>query len=287
MLIRLLRRTRIVLVLGVLAASVLAASAQASSSATSCTGAYKGSAEAIVVPAGATCTLGAATTVSGSVFVNTGGSLILDGTVVNGSVVASYPKGIKVGGSAVTSVAGNFQITGLSGAVGEGPNSLCNLHVGQKLQILKAASSAAPVLFGAGAGCAPGTVGGVLSIAGDLTSVKVAGAHVVQGVLLGKDKPLVEIAETQVSEMVEAYGDLGETILRADSISWWATVIRNSGPVALEGNTIGGSMYVMSNTGGELVSGNAVRQTATCTRNKAPLSGSGNTAKGGLVGCPA
>jgi streptogramin lyase len=121
--------------------------------ATSCNGAYGGSGEEVIVPAGAVCTLAAGTHVSGNVQVKQSGTLIDEGGAIGHDLSAEDPKAIAV---AATSVGHDVQINGPTGAPPGGDNYLCDLSVAHDLVVENGAASAGRVDIGGPPDCSAG-----------------------------------------------------------------------------------------------------------------------------------
>ncbi len=107
----------------------------------------------VIVPAGASCVLGAGVSVGRDVLVGKGGVLTDRGATVGRDIRVSQPQGIGVGagaGGQPGNVGRDVQIDGLGGGgPGRGGESyVCNTTIGRDLVVQNAASSAAAVVVG-------------------------------------------------------------------------------------------------------------------------------------------
>ena len=141
-----------------------------------CSGVSGGNPTSVVVPAGATCTLVAGTTVSGNVLVGRGGAFDDEGAVVGGSLQASNAASIKVVGGGT--IGRNLQVTGVTGTPsGGGDNMICNTTVTGNVQVLNN-GPLAPIDIGNLGACSGGpglTVGGNVQVLGNQAAITVGG----------------------------------------------------------------------------------------------------------------
>jgi hypothetical protein len=230
------------------AALALAAQASAKDGATACTGPFGGSAQEVVVPPGATCTLEETAVIAHNVVVEPGGSLVDNGASIGASLQAKNPLGIQIGGSHQSVIGHDVHITGVVGNVAGGDNYVCNAKVGHNLQVEHASATAAPIVVGDAPDCS----------AGDQVSHDVHVQH---------NETKVDVSESTVTHDVH--------------------VEDNNDGVEVIANTIGHDLHVQNNSGGVTVSNNKAGHKAKCKNNAPTTAGEGNTqAQGRPKGCP-
>jgi hypothetical protein len=240
------------LALGVLATAALAASGQAwakGSPATPCTGPFGGSAEELVVPAGATCTLEGTAVVKRNVMVQPGGSLIDQGAEVGGSINANQPVAIQIGAAKQSVVGHDVKIQGLTGSNLGADNYICNANIGHDLHAEHSAATAAPSVIGDAPDCSAGDVVGH-DIHSQSNAVK------------------VDVSSSSAGHDIH--------------------VQNNTAGVNVSNTSSTHDLHVQNNSGGVVVSNNSAGHNAKCSGNKPSTEGEGNTqTKGRPKGCPA
>jgi hypothetical protein len=216
---------------------------------TSCTGSFGGSAEQLVVPSGATCTLEASATIKHNVVVEKDGSLSDQGASIGGNLQAKNPLGIQIGSSQQSVIGHDIQIKGLTGQIATGDNYICNAKIGHDLHFEQSSATAAPIVIGDAPDCS----------AGD-----------------------------NVGHDVHVQGNATKVDLSSSTIGHNLQVEKNTDGVNVSGNTIGHDLKVQNNSGGVVVSNNSIGHKAKCQGNKPSTEGEGNTVKGKgkAKGCP-
>ncbi len=227
----------VLMVLGALAASTGAVAVRAASKSVSCTGSFAGSAHSLSVPAGAVCTLEAGASISKNVDVAATGSLIDEGAKIGGSLVATSPAGIQIGGSTLSQISKNVTITGLTGTLG-GDNYICNAKIGGTLRDEGAAATAAPIVIGDAPTCS-------------------AGVHVSKTARIQGNATAVDVSSDTFGQHLEVEG--------------------NTAGVNVSSNHTSQNLIVQNNSGGVTVSHNSAGRTSTCQGNMPTTEGEGNT----------
>jgi hypothetical protein len=100
----------------------------------------------LVVPAGATCTLGPTDVIGHDLIVQRGATLIDLGAAIGHDIHADSPAAIGIGSGG--RVGHDIQINGTTGTVPGGANSVCNTTVGHDLVIQGGASGSGPWVVG-------------------------------------------------------------------------------------------------------------------------------------------
>jgi hypothetical protein len=231
-------RTLVVLVVaGALVASGEALAARPASRGMSCTGPFDGSAQSLVVPAGALCTLGPIAKISKNVDVEATGSLIDEGAKIGGSLVAVNPVGIQIGGSTLSMISKNVKITGMTGQL-SGANYICNARIGGNVLEEGAAATAAPIVIGDAPSCSAGDhISKTLDVRANATAVDVSSSTFGQNLLVEGNTAGVNASENHTSQ----------------------------------------NLVVKANSGGVTVSNNSSGRSARCEGNMPTTEGSGNT----------
>jgi IPT/TIG domain len=212
-----------------------------SKAAVSCTGAFAGTAQALIVPAGAVCTLEATAHIVKNVEVAPTGSLIDEGATIGGSLRADKPVGIQIGGPQLSAIKKNVEILGLTGHL-SGDNFVCNAKVGGNLTDDEAAASAGPVVIGDAPVCS-------------------AGDHVSKSLRLRGNETEVDVSSSGIGQSLDVEG--------------------NTAGVTVSANKVSQNLTVQGNSGGVTVRDNSAGRTATCSDNMPSTEGEGNTAHRG------
>ena len=179
-------------------------------------------------------------TVSGSVNVQTGGTLALIGASVHGSIIAAGAASVLVCGTTVQSA---ITLTDLNGPVNLGGTE--------------------------GSSCAPDTFSGALTIGGSGAPVSFDGSTITGPVnILGNTGP-VNVAGDRVVGPVSATSNSGAVSVTGTSITGSLTVVFNKGPVTVSSNSVSGPVTVSYNTSPSTitVSSNTVGGALGCTLN--------------------
>ncbi|HTQ68910.1 MAG TPA: hypothetical protein VMI13_09495 [Solirubrobacteraceae bacterium] len=236
-----LRTLVVLLVVGALVASGEALALRPASKGVSCAGPFAGSAHALVVPAGAVCTLEATAKISKNVDVEPTGSLIVQGAKIGGSVVAVSPAGIQIGGPVLSAISKHVKITGVTGHL-TGANFICNAKIGGNVLVEGAAATAGPIVIGDAPSCS-------------------AGDHFSKNLDVRSNATAVDVSSSTIGQSLEVEG--------------------NTAGVTVSENHASQNLVVRANSGGVTVSSNSSGRTARCEGNMPTTEGSGNTAHRG------
>ncbi len=254
---------------------------------TTCNSVYGGSGKEVIVPNGAVCTLVAGTKVSASVRVQKGGWLNDDGASIGGSLLASDPRAVYVGGSTTSMVTGNLQITGLTyDEVSE--MTLCNLEVEGNLLVFGSAAKTPPIFVGDAPHVTPCTVSvrlnlNVIDNANTIVVADDSGQH---SMLAEGNSGVVKVIENSFTYNIGVSHDKGQTTVLANKAGGSVSAESNPGELVVQENAISENLTVTNDTGTARVSKNTVGGNAKCTDDKPPATGEPNSIKGSNTGCP-
>jgi hypothetical protein len=166
---------------------------------TACNGTYSGTFVGnLSVSAGQTCIF-----IGGGVTGNitqTGGNLMLSGTIVGGNLQIQAGGAFSIGG--FTRIVGNLQIQNLAPSLV--PNHVCAASV---LGNLTYQGSSAPVEIGAASICSGNTVGGNLQVAGNAGTVGIAGNIVTGNLQIAADTGATTVFNNRIAKNLQCSGN--------------------------------------------------------------------------------
>ena len=208
---------------------------------TTCNGAYSGTGNQIVVPAGATCRLLVGTKVTGNVQVNQGGVLIDEGATISGNVQVTNATAVTVLGG---SIGGNLQIQGVTGSPAGANDSVCNTKISGNVTVQSNGPNA-PFDIGNLGACSGGaglTVGGNLVIQGNAAPVTVGGNTVSGGLQVQSNSAKVTVSANKAKGNIQIQSNTkGGGTLTGNATSGSCQLQGNNPKIAGSGNTAVGS----------------------------------------------
>jgi hypothetical protein len=179
----------------------------------------------IVVPGGATCTIGSDVTVTHDVQVQKGGTLVDKGATINHDIHGDHPAGIGIGFGG--QVGHNIDINGVTGTVPGGitpDNYVCNTQVGNDVNVHDSAAGASQWFIGALPECTtPLTVGHDLNVTNNANHVTVS--------------------SNTIGHYLNVNGNTGGTVVSNNTATGKATC-KNNNPAATGGGNSPGTCPV-------------------------------------------
>ena len=194
--------------------------------------------------------------ITGSVTVQSGGTLWVSGGTLSGSLTSVGAKGIQLCGATVV---GSVSISSSTGAVTLGSASGC---AADKLQGSVTLSGNA-----AGVSLVGDTITGSLSATGNSGGFTYANNTEGGSVTLTSNSGSLVFTGNKVTGSFNATSNAGGETFSANTIGGSVSVTSNTGGVTFTNNTIGGSLSIQNNKGGFTFSGNKVSGSVTNKNN--------------------
>ena len=175
--------------------------------------------------------------VSGSITVQSGGSLWINGGSVSGPISATGAKSLTMCGA---NLSGSISVSGSTGAV---------------------------LIGGAPGTCAANKISGSVSLSGNTAGVSLVNTTVSGSVSISGNSGGVVFTGDKLSSSVSVASNTGGLNFATNTISGAVTINSNSGGVAVVNNKISGSATITNNTGGFTFSGNQISGTLILKNN--------------------